>query len=162
MRILLICLASLSLACQTKVEETESTTDQTTVTDKPVSTEPAVETGSSTDECYQRVMKRDTATMRLTIRGNNVSGTLVYDNYEKDSSHGTVSGKKNNDTIIVWYTFQSEGMQSVRESIFKINGDQLSEATGDIEMHGDSVYFKDRAALKFSEIPPFKKIACTN
>ena len=44
--------------------------------------------------CYMQVLKRDTFAVILKQDGNTVTGKLSLDNYEKDGSTGTVTGKK--------------------------------------------------------------------
>src|SRR5919112_926036 len=49
--------------------------------------------------CYQMVLKRDTATLRLAVKDSTVTGDLQYHYYEKDRNTGTLKGVLRNDTI---------------------------------------------------------------
>ncbi|MEP6583459.1 MAG: hypothetical protein ABJA90_04310 [Ginsengibacter sp.] len=110
--------------------------------------------------CYSYVLKKDSALLKLNISGDKVSGDLTYNLYEKDHNRGTIDGTVQDSLVIADYTFQSEGMTSVRQVVFKINGDSLFEGFGDIDMINDTARFKNISQLKFYEQRPFLKTAC--
>lgn len=110
--------------------------------------------------CFVSVIKRDTANLKLNINNGEVSGSLVYDRFEKDGNIGTIKGKMQDSIIIADYTFQSEGMTSVREVVFKIQDEKLIEGYGDIVMKGDTARFKNITQLKFLDEQPFVKGEC--
>jgi hypothetical protein len=66
-----------------------------------------------------KIIGRDTAILMLDQKGNMFTGKMLYDNYEKDGSRGTIKGKEDNEIIKLWYDFDSEGMHSVMEVYFK-------------------------------------------
>jgi hypothetical protein len=51
-------------------------------------------------------------------------------------------------------------MTSVREVVFKINGDLLTKGFGDIDTSGDTIKFKNQAHLQYQNDRPFKKVDC--
>ncbi len=110
--------------------------------------------------CYAWQSGKDSAALHLQTSGNNVSGTLSYKLFEKDSNKGSITGNIQDDLIIADYTFQSEGMTSVREVVFKIEGESLIEGYGDIDVDGDTVRFKNKTDLEFNTERPFIKTAC--
>lgn len=110
--------------------------------------------------CYEMSISKDTARMKINIDGNQVSGDLEYKRFEKDSNKGTFSGTFTEGIIDGWYNFQSEGLISVRQVIFKSEGEALLEGYGDVEQKGDTVYFKYPQTLKYEDDHPFKKITC--
>ncbi len=110
--------------------------------------------------CHQMVIDKDTAYMSLQAGGDSLYGPLEYNRFEKDSNKGTVILKEKNNKLEGWYRFQSEGMNSVRQIIFKMNGDSLSEAYGDIEMKADTAMYKYPQTLQFEEKHSFKKTNC--
>jgi len=117
--------------------------DTTSVTVAPPA--PAVST-----LCYQNILNKDTTDLQLTITGNNmVTGQLTYNRFEKDDNKGDITGEKKGDTLFAFYTFQSEGMRSVREVIFLKKDNALVEGFGDLEDKNGRVVFKDRSKLKF-------------
>ncbi len=110
--------------------------------------------------CYAWIAKKDSALLKLDISGNKVSGNLNYFLYEKDNNKGTINGILQDSLIIADYTFQSEGMTSVRQVVFKIYGGSLIEGFGDINMKGDTARFKNISQLQFQEERPFIKTDC--
>lgn len=111
--------------------------------------------------CYLRAVERDTLAASLTQNGNNITGKLVFDNYEKDGSSGSVSGKKDGDILKLVYRFQSEGMNSISEVFFKITSNGLIHGIGEIEVKGDSAYYSSPDNITYSEKDELRKINCT-
>lgn len=110
--------------------------------------------------CYEMVIMGDSAFMNLVQNNDNLSGTLVYKRKEKDSNKGNVVLTKLNDRAEGYYTFQSEGRTSVRQIVFKINGDAFAEGYGNIEMKNDTAVLKYPHALNFEEKHTFNKVNC--
>jgi hypothetical protein len=77
--------------------------------------------------CYQYVSKSDTIKMDITIEDNHVSGSLVYNFYEKDKNTGTIKGELRGDKLTAIYSFMSEGVKSTRQVIFQKNGEAFTE-----------------------------------
>lgn len=111
--------------------------------------------------CYQMIIERDSAFLQLKDSAGLLTGLLVYHRYEKDSNSGIFTGvvtRKNQ--LEGWYHFMSEGMISVRQVIFKISDNALSEGYGDIELRNDTAYFKYQSNLRFEVNHPFSKQVC--
>lgn len=111
--------------------------------------------------CYMQVLKRDTFAANLQQQGNTVTGRLSFDNYEKDGSTGTVSGKLQGDVLKLEYVFVSEGMNSVMELYFKYNEGILVRGIGEMNTKGDTAYFINPALIKYNG-SALKKIPCEN
>ena len=109
--------------------------------------------------CYVSIMGRDTFATQLMQDGQDVNGRLSFDNFEKDASSGTVTGRVDGNIIGLQYQFQSEGMQSVMEVYFKVLGDSLLRGIGEMSTRGDTAYFVDRDNIRY-EGSAFKKIPC--
>jgi hypothetical protein len=109
--------------------------------------------------CYKMVQQKDTALLNLNVLDSNVSGKLQYRRFEKDRNDGTISGVVRGSLIIANYTFQSEGISSVRELVFSIRGDSLFEGYGEITVKNDSAKFVNTAQLKFM-MAGFVKVDC--
>lgn len=125
---------------------------------KPVSlpdTQPLVLTG-----CYEMIMKKDTAFLSLALQDTTVTGRLDYHWYEKDRNTGTLKGVLRNDMIYADYTFESEGMTSVREVIFKIHDTTLLQATGELRKQNGKVVYSNTDNLDYDTTNPFIKVAC--
>lgn len=67
--------------------------------------------------CYLSVLSKDSAKLSYTVSNNKVSGRLIYNNFEKDSQQGAISGTISGDTLKLKYKFASEGVNSERENI---------------------------------------------
>ena len=113
-----------------------------------------------TPGCYSYITKNDSAFLKLEISGNKISGDLHYSLYEKDNNKGTINGTLKDSLIIAYYTFQSEGMTSVRQVVFEINDSSLIEGFGDIEVRGDTAKFKNISQLQFQDQRPFIRSNC--
>jgi hypothetical protein len=58
--------------------------------------------------CYQGVVGNSNSLMQISSQSNSeVSGTLIFQNYEKDSSYGDFVGKYADDKLTATFTFQS-------------------------------------------------------
>ncbi len=113
------------------------------------------------EQCYLFVAAKDTYALKLNIVDTAVTGTAVYKNFEKDSSHGTVEGTVDGDIIRLWYHFQSEGMNSVRELYFKKEGDQLVTGTSHEATRADTAYVPDAKAVVYNG-PVYRRGDCAS
>ena len=136
-------------ACNQPTEKTEG--NSTTTTTSPVQDNNSLPTVIK-DKCYMFVAAKDTYALRLKFDGNKVTGKAIYKNYQKDSSHGDVTGEKDGDLIKLWYNMFAEGMQSKSQLVLKADGENLQQGIGDIVSHGDSAYFKDLNKLTYGPI----------
>jgi hypothetical protein len=115
----------------------------------------------SSSDCYVYIKNRDTASLKLNLEGEELTGELNYNLFEKDSNKGKIAGEMKGDTIIAEYTFDSEGIRSVREVIFvKKDDGNIYEATGEVIEKGGKMVFKDQSALKFDPTMVFTKTNC--
>ncbi|WP_366184103.1 hypothetical protein [Flavobacterium ovatum] len=117
---------------------------------------------TTTKECYQAIIEKDTITLTVDVNSiNEFTGELDYSYAQKDKSFGTILGNVKGDTIFADYTFQSEGKTSIRELAFlKKDSNTLVEGHGDfVEMNG-KVAFKDKSKLKFDGNVIYTKIDC--
>ncbi len=103
-------------------------------------------------------LKQDTATLSLNTTGDSVTGSLSYHWYERDDNDGTFKGIIKNDSIILAnYTFQSEGITSVRQVVFKIKDSVLLQGYGEQFTKNDTALFRDVNLVIFDTKNPFKK-----
>ncbi len=118
------------------------------------------EAPSISSGCYRMAIDRDTAYLKMELNGNDVSGNLVYDGWEKDDNRGTISGRLSGNKITLWYRYQSEGVWSVRQVIYKVGNNVLYEGYGEFEGSEDSAVFRFPDALRYEENHPYQKIPC--
>jgi hypothetical protein len=108
--------------------------------------------------CYRMIIKNDTATISLNAQADSVSGSLSYNWYERDDNQGTFKGTIKNDSLIVAdYTFQSEGVTSVRQVVFKIQDSVLLQGYGELQERNDTAFFRDVNLVIFDTKNPFRK-----
>lgn len=108
--------------------------------------------------CYMKIVGRDTAILMLEQKGNLFTGKMLYDNYEKDGSRGTVNGTEDQQIIKLWYDFDSEGMHSVMEVYFKKENGKLLRGIGDMDAKTDTTYFI--SGINYSDKEAFTKVDC--
>jgi hypothetical protein len=83
------------------------------------------------DYCYMNVIAKDSTFLSYKISNGQVSGKLIYKNFEKDSNFGDVTGKVAGDTLKLNYKFNSEGVNSEREIYFLQDSGVLLEGIGE-------------------------------
>lgn len=111
-------------------------------------------------QCYTYIKNRDTANLSFTTTNGIIVGELSYQLYEKDSNKGMIEGEMKGDTLMLDYTFNSEGKESERQVIFLKKDDQLFEGFGDMEEKKGKLIFNDISSLNFKGGIVFKKIDC--
>lgn len=112
------------------------------------------------EQCYRFVAARDIYDIKFTCAGDIVHGKMAFNNFEKDDSYGTFTGKIDGDILKAIYKFQSEGMNSISEIYLKLDGDQLITGNGEQDVIGDSAFIKNPAALKYDNSIVYKKVDC--
>jgi hypothetical protein len=76
--------------------------------------------------CYYGQVGSSSSLLQINnIKGQDLTGSLIFQNYEKDSSYGEFSAKYVDNQVTASFTFQSEGTESNREIIFTKEGDNL-------------------------------------
>lgn len=110
--------------------------------------------------CYTQVLERDTASLQIETKGNRITGSLTYNIYGKDRNDGTIQADRIGDIIRGWYLFKSEGIISVREVAWKINGEELWPGIGEVTQRKDTTLFVQPDRLQYDSSRPFKKVPC--
>jgi hypothetical protein len=157
--ILLILLSGIFISCNNNVQTSESS-------EAPKTSDAEKTTSSSTDQqpvadisgCYMKILGRDTAILMIEQKGLQLTGKLLYDNFEKDGSRGTVKGKEDAGIMKLWYDFNSEGMHSVMEVYFKKDNGRLLRGIGNMDQKTDTTYFT--SGINYSDKEAFNKIDC--
>lgn len=104
--------------------------------------------------CYAMISGQDKYLLDIASQeGVHVTGTLAFNNYQKDSSHGTFDGTYENGILMGNYSFTSEGMDSVMQVAFKKMGDTLVRGYGPVVNEGtqfmspDSITYNEKDSL---------------
>lgn len=108
--------------------------------------------------CYIAKLSQDVYTLQIQSENDGAEiGILAYNNYEKDSSSGVFIGKLSGDVLLGNYSFDSEGMHSNRQLIFKKVGDNLVEGFGDVKTAGDTETLADTSKVIYDPKVTFVK-----
>ncbi|MGE9310705.1 hypothetical protein ACLOAU_03640 [Niabella sp. CJ426] len=150
-----ILIASILFACNSAPQQGDDSSKDSTAAVMADKTEPV-----AGEQCYLFIAAKDTYALKLNIIDKSVKGTAVFKNFEKDSNHGTVEGTVDGDIIRLWYNFQSEGMNSVRELYFKKQGDNLVTGISSEATRTDTAYVPDAKAVIYNG-PVYIKSDCS-
>ena len=132
---------------------------ETTVeTVAPVNDGALIVTPSIGNGCYTFEGNGSKINLNITNTENGISGNLDYKLAEKDKNSGTFQGTMKGDTLMVLYTYQSEGTESKREVAFLVKDNQLIEGYGELDATGTK--FKMPAKLQFTSNMPLSKTDC--
>ena len=112
------------------------------------------------ESCYRWVAAKDSILLAFGANNALVDGRLAYRFYEKDKSNGTIKGTMNGDTLLVEYSFFSEGMFSHREVAFLRKGDSFVLGAGEISAEGNRNFFTDRKGIHFNTGVVLKPVDC--
>lgn len=148
-----------TMACNDAGKTSAATNRDTSYRDSAAAGQPA-DADTVLSGCYSQLSGRDTASFQVQHTKGIISGTLSYNIYEKDRNSGSFQGELVADTLRGWYLFKSEGVMSVREIAWKVNGTELWQGTGEMVERNDTLRFATGAKLKFDKDRPFKKVPC--
>jgi hypothetical protein len=124
---------------------------------KSGSNTPSTET-ASIKGCYLATLDKDVYVLNIQSENNGaVSGLLAFNNYQKDSSSGTFTGTFNNGILTGNYSFDSEGMHSDRELIFKKVANGFQEGFGPVDVENNKEILRDPANVTYDPSFTFQK-----
>ena len=104
----------------------------------PIIEKPPIAVGKSVVGCYEARLGKDLYSLAiLSQTGEAFKGTLSFKNYQKDSSSGPFLGTYIDGILLGEYSFQSEGMYSVIQVIFKKSVDGFIRGYGKMNAAGD-------------------------
>lgn len=113
--------------------------------------------------CYVSTTGKDVYTLNIQMQTEEkVSGKLAFKNFEKDSSSGIFTGTYKDGILLGDYTFQSEGMLSQMQVIFKKEGDNFVRGYGSVDSE-TGTKFTDLSQITFdssSTLSLFEKGEC--
>ena len=119
---------------------------------------PAVSTENSIVGCYVSRLQKDIYTLVIQSEEKGVVfGMLAYNNYQKDSSSGSFEGTFTDGILLGNYSFDSEGMRSDRQLIFKKVGDSFVEGFGEVKTVDGKEVFVDTNNINYDQKLTFVK-----
>ncbi|MEO6905026.1 MAG: hypothetical protein ABI148_01585 [Ginsengibacter sp.] len=112
---------------------------------------PTAKIGIESNElnCYHYIKNKDTVILKMRSANGLVTGTLIYNIYEKDKNTGTIEGKMNGKMLFADYTFNAEGTKSIRPVAFKKVENNFMEGYGETEEQNGKLSFKNKDSLSF-------------
>lgn len=110
-------------------------------------------------KCYEYISNGDTILLNLSI-DKSVTGTLVYNLFQKDKNTGTIQGDMNGPLLIADYSFFAEGVNSVRQVVFKKVENTFVEGSGDVVEQYGKTAFKNIDSLKYDGPVVLTETAC--
>jgi len=82
---------------------------------------------SKLQSCYHATVGDSSSLLQIKdSSADQLTGELIFQNYEKDSSYGVFTGKFAADQLTIDFTFQSEGIESKRQIVLTKSADKLS------------------------------------
>ena len=82
---------------------------------------------SKLQSCYHATVGDSSSLLQIKDpTADQLTGELIFQNYEKDSSYGVFNAKLDSNQLTIDFTFQSEGIESKRQIILTKSGDELS------------------------------------
>lgn len=110
----------------------------------PIAQQNTQDMEASVEGCYVATLQQDVYSMNIISQeGSDIEGTLVFNNYEKDSSSGSLKGSYEDGILFGRYVFQSEGMNSDMEVIFKKVEDGFIRGYGPVDETGENFISRD-------------------
>lgn len=108
--------------------------------------------------CYVATLAKDVYSLSISSQEDErVAGTLVFKNFEKDSSAGTFEGEYKDGILFGDYAFRSEGMDSLMQVIFKKTDNGFQRGFGDVDQETGTT-FTDLNAITYDNQYEFVKI----
>lgn len=129
----------------------------------PATTQPAADAAATAPvgpQCYAYTSSTDTIRLTLRTTQPTVTGELAYRYFEKDRNQGTISGTMHGDTLLADYTFQSEGVTSVRQVAFLRRDTGFLEGFGPVVERGGRMVFTQPGLLHFDAKYTLLPVAC--
>jgi hypothetical protein len=111
-------------------------------------------------QCYAHISATDTVRLTLQTTQPTVTGRLTYRYFEKDRNQGTISGTMHGDTLLADYTFQSEGVTSVRQVALLRRDIGFIEGFGPVAERQGKTVFTQPHALQFDAKYTLLPVAC--
>ncbi len=134
--------------------------NNTTVNDSVANDNTNITSSQPVKLCYAQKNK-DTVLLNIELNGDKVTGELYINRFEKDVNRGTINGTMKGDTLFADYTFNAEGMQSVREVVFLKKDDVIIEGYGPLKYDSNNkAVFTNKDSLMFDEKMKLDKVAC--
>ena len=109
--------------------------------------------------CYQNITDQDIDRIKFVLNGKQISGSMRFDNFQKQSYIGAINGHIEGDVISVVYRFRVNGYNNYRNVYMKLDGEKLTFGIGKEEAKGDSAFIPDKSTIRYDGMM-FVKVDC--
>lgn len=140
------------MSCSNGAPKENSTTTTATPTTSVV-TPPATPTPEKF--CFVEVQGKDSTIVKLAIDGAKVTGTMVWNPYQKDGAVGTLTGTKTaTGELDLMYAYMIEGNNQTETKMMKIENGMLMIKRGmlDDPKNDGNMRYKDVAKATYKQI----------
>ncbi|OAQ40536.1 hypothetical protein A5893_06195 [Pedobacter psychrophilus] len=110
--------------------------------------------------CFRAISNTDTATLNYDQNGKKVVGELTFKFKDKENTSGTVIGEFKGDTLFVDYTFKLKGTEYKNPQVFLMQGNNLLQGAGELEVYVGRTYFKKSVPIIFKNGFVFEPADC--
>lgn len=144
-----------AFACTDNKNSNDNTTKDSTIKEKA-----NIPSAQPAKRCYAQKGK-DTVLLTIESNGDKVTGELYINRFGKDVNRGTIDGVMKGDTLFAGYTFNAEGMQSVREVAFLKTDNSMIEGYGPVKYDSNNkAVFTNKDSLVFDEKMKLDEVIC--
>lgn len=115
----------------------------------------ALSTTENTEFCFLKNENNDVTKVILNINDDQITGTMDWVPFEKDSARGKLTGKLlTNGEMDLLYDYTIEGSHQTETKIMKIADDRLYIKHGELEdkKYNGNLTYKDREKAVYNEI----------
>jgi hypothetical protein len=88
---------------------------------------------------------KDSLVVTIQIKGNGVTGYMIYNYYQKDGRFGKLIGTKKGNEIKADWIYMQEGMTDTVAVAFKLNGQNLEQQKNDFNPQTGEEFLADDA-----------------
>ncbi|MFT3702137.1 MAG: hypothetical protein QM802_07195 [Agriterribacter sp.] len=115
---------------------------------------------SSLLNCYRYASESDTINLKLVHVGKSITGILVYRLKDKENINGTIQGSMREDVLVANYSILTEGIKSIKQVAFRLEGNAFVEGHGDSFDQDGKQVFKNLDSLTYSSSVKLIEIPC--
>ncbi len=110
--------------------------------------------------CFKAISNTDSATLNYDQNGKKVVGELAFNFKNKENTKGTIIGEFKGDTLFVDYTFKVNGKEYKNPQVFLMQGNNLLQGAGELEVYVGRTYFKKSVPINFKNGFVFEPTNC--
>jgi hypothetical protein len=118
------------ISCGDNTSNKAAINDTTSVAESALAAAGQLSTQPADSLCFLSLndaKRKDTLYIKLYVKGDDVTGTMAYQYYQKDRRTGTLIGKKKGKRISAMWTYMQEGTTDSLKVHFKLRDNELHQ-----------------------------------